>query len=375
MDSPRSEPPRRTTGWIGAAVGMLAITAASAWIWSPRTERSAANLQHLETLAASRRDIVRRVEATGTLRPQSVIHVGSLVSGVIAAAPVAGGDHVDAGQVIARVDDTAYRQQVDRAEAALASARLREALARGAWARQRALAAQGFVSAAAVEDGRLQAAMALQDVLSARSAVASARLDLAHCVIRSPISGLVLTKEIAAGQSVASAFQVPDLYTIVSNLDPLEVVAMYSEADLSFIAPGDHATMSVPAWPARHFDARVERVLDTPESRQGVVMFPVVLICPNPQGLLRPGMTAFVQTRVISRRAVLAVPNAAIAWARGHDRAAGLPSPLPSRVYTLVGDRLAPVDATFGDSDDQYTEIQPMHPLNGTERIVWKERP
>jgi HlyD family secretion protein len=360
-------------GLAALGIALVVLVALGAWVARPEHH----DASKWVTVVPERRDIVRRIEATGTLRPTSMVHVGALVSGIIATTPVQAGDRVEAGQVIATVDDGAFRLQLTRAEASLAAMRLRQAEAHRQWERQRSLAAQGFVSDAAVEAARSQAEVANQDVTAARSDADAARLNLSHCVIRSPIDGQVLSKDIASGQSVASAFQVPDLFTIVSHLDPMEVVALFAESDLASVAPRARASLTVPAWPERHFEAKVERVLDTPENHQGVVMFPVILTSANPDGALRPGMTAYVEIHDVSRRSVLTLPNAAIAFARGHDRATGLaPSASrsgPSHVYALRGESLVPLPVTFGEADDVRTEITPGIPLSSQEHIVMKD--
>jgi HlyD family secretion protein len=366
---------RRPIGWGLTALGLAIVVLVALRAWAGRADRRGAT--SWETTTPERHDIVRSIEATGALRPTSMVHVGALVSGIIASTAAQAGDRVEAGQAIATVDDSAFRLQLARAQAVLSAARLRQADAHRQVERQQQLAAQGFVSDAMAEVARSQDDLATQDVAAARSDADTARLNLEHCVIRSPIAGQVLSKEIAAGQSVASAFQVPDLFTIVSRLDPMEIVAMFAEADLAAVAPGLQVSFTVPAWPERRFHAVVDRVLDTPESRQGVVMFPVILTSANPEGTLRPGMTAFVEVRTVSRHGVLTVPNAAIAWARGHDRATGeataasrVPSP---RLYALRGDALVPLDMAFGDADDMRTEITPTSPIRAQERIVLKD--
>jgi len=329
----------------------------------------------LHTAAIARGDIARRLSATGATRPTSVVHVGALVSGIIATTAVQPGDHVEAGQVVATIEDSAFRLQLARAEASLRAAGLRREEALRGLRRQQALLERGFVSEAALDTARAQWQLAIEDVAAAQADVAGARLNLAHCRITSPISGTVLSKEIAAGQSVASAFQVPDLFTIVSRLDRLEAVAMFAEADLAGIAAGAAATLTVPAWPERAFAATVERVLDTPENRQGIVMFPVVLSIANHDGLLRPGMTTFVEIRTVARRRVWVVPNQAVSFARGKDRASGVPPGGPRHLYARRGAGIQAIEVRLGESDDANTEITALDTLGEHEQVLLKETP
>jgi HlyD family secretion protein len=357
--------------WILAALALFAGVTAVPFL----LEASKPPATTMQTTAVARGDIARRLSATGATRPTSIVHVGALVSGIVASTTVQAGDHVEAGQVVATIEDSAFRLQFARTEAALRAAALRSDEARRSLRRQQALVERGFVSEAALATAQVQWQLASEDVAVAQADVATARLNLARCRIASPISGTVLSKEIAAGQSVASAFQVPDLFTIVSRLDRLEVVAMFAESDLSGIAAGAAATLTVPAWPERVFAATVARVLDTPENRQGIVMFPVLLTITNHDGLLRPGMTAYVEIRTVTRRNVLTVPNQALAYARSRDRARGVPPGGPRHLYATRGADIRPLEVRLGESDDANTEITALDTLDAHEQILLKDTP
>jgi len=147
------------------------------------------------------------------------------------------------------------------------------------------------------------------------------------------------------------------------------------EADLAGIAPGAAATLTVPAWPERVFAATVTRVLDTPENRQGIVMFPVLLSIANHDGLLRPGMTAYVEIRTVTRRNVMTVPNQALAYARGRDRANGVPPGGARHLYARRGADIHRLDVRLGESDDTNTEITALDALDAHEQILLKDTP
>jgi HlyD family secretion protein len=363
------------TRWLVAALALLAGVVAGGVAFPTLLDAGASSGVAMQTTAIARGDIARRLSATGAMRPTAVVHVGALVSGIVASTAVQAGDHVEAGQVVATIEDSAFRLQLARAEAALRAAALRSDEARRGLHRQQALLERGFVSEAALDGARARWQLATEDVAAAQADVATARLNLAHCRIASPIAGTVLSKDIAAGQSVASAFQVPDLFTIVSRLDQLEVVAMFAESDLAGLSAGAAATLTVPAWPERVFAATVLRVLDTPENRQGIVMFPVLLSLANHDGLLRPGMTAYVEIRTVTRRNVMTVPNQALAYARGRDRANGLPPGGPRHLYAKRGADIRPLAVRLGESDDTNTEITALETLAEREQILLKDTP
>lgn len=315
-------------------------------------------------------DIDRRIDAAGTIRPTAVVHVGALVSGIVVSTTVDAGDRVRAGQLIAAIDDAPYRLQLDRARALARAAQRRADDASRHARREHELLRAGFVSPAAVESADDQSREANEDVGVANADVEAARINLAHCRIESPISGTVLSKEISAGQSVAASFQVPDLFTIVSRLDQLEVVALFAEADLAHVVPGASVTLHVPAFPDVAFSASVERVLDTPESRQGIVVFPVLLTLANERGLLRPGMTTYAELHVVARPHVLAVPNQAISFARAQDRAARPPLQVGRRLYVWRFGAVRPVAVKLGASDDTRTEIIPVDALDERDDVL-----
>lgn len=349
---------------------LLAVIGASALVGRAATPRGRPATTH-----PSIRDIGRRVEAAGTVRPVSVVHVGALVSGVVVSTTVEAGDHVQLGQRIATIDEAPYRLQLERARALARAAERRAAQARSGLRRQQDLQRAGFIAPAALETSEATAREADEEVRVASADVETARINLAHCAIASPISGIVLTKEIAAGQSVASAFQVPDLFTIVSRLDRLEVVAMFAESDLAAVVPGAAVALHVPAFPDRAFTATVKRVLDTPEGRQGIVMFPVLLGLANDDGLLRPGMSAYAELQVASVRGALTVAHKAVAFARARDRAAHLEPSAPRHLYVLRSGAVVPVAVQFGVSDELGTQILPIDRLDPHDDVVLATSP
>jgi HlyD family secretion protein len=363
----------RTTrgGWLLASLGLLAaVVGIGAFVG-----RASTPARRPVTAHPTVRDIERRIDAAGTVRPVSVVHVGALVSGVVVSTTVEAGDRVRAGQRIATIDEAPYRLQLERARALARAAERRVAQARGGLRRQTDLQRAGFIAPAALDTSETTAREADEDLRVAAADVETARLNLAHCRIDSPISGIVLTKEIAAGQSVASSFQVPDLFTIVSRLDRLEVVAMFAESDLGAVVPGATVALHVPAFPDKRFSATVRRVLDTPENRQGIVMFPVLLALANDDGLLRPGMTAYAELRVAGVRRALTVPPQAVAFARARDRAAHLEAAAPRHVYVLRAGAVVPVAVRFGAADDAGTQVLPIDRLDPRDDVVLAESP
>ncbi len=351
---------------LAITVGLLATMAALGFALAP----PAAPATKRVTAHPARHDIERRIDAAGTIRPTAVVHVGALVSGIVVSTAVEAGDRVRAGQLIAQIDDSPYRLQLDRARALARAAERRADDARRNLRRQQDLLRAGFVSPAAVESADDAAREAGEDVGVANADVEAARINLAHCRIESPIAGTVLSKEVAAGQSVASAFQVPDLFTIVSRLDRLEVVAMFAESDLGQVRAGTVVSLHVPAFQDTVFSATIERVLDTPETRQGIVMFPALLELANERGQLRPGMTAYVEMRVVARADALTVPNQALAFARSQDRAAHVAATGARRLYVLRSGAPHPVVVKLGAADDTNTEIIPVDALDERDDVL-----
>lgn len=344
-----------------------------------------------------RGNLLVTVSATGNVQPTNQVDVGSELSGIVAGVLVDENDAVKKGQVLARLDTTKLENQVTRARAALRSA---EAGVQQATATVRETQAEldrlrkvhelsggkvpstnDLESAEAVvaraQAGELSARAAVEE---ARAALGSAETDLAKASIRSPINGVVLTRTVEPGQTVAASLQAPVLFTLAEDLARMELKVDVDEADVGKVAAGQNATFSVDAWPDRDYPAQVTRVSWGAQTVSGVVSYKATLIVDNKDLSLRPGMTATATLNATERHDVLLVPNAALRFTPPDTTASQdssfvsklMPRPpmqqRPKRtgnnhrggqrqVYLLVAGAPQAFTVTIGETDGRMTEI------------------
>lgn len=285
-----------------------------------------------QTEPVTRGRLVVTVSATGNLQPTNQVDVGSELSGLIEIVLVDDNDPVKKGQVLARLDTTKLSDQIAKSRAALASAEARvlqaaatarEAKANLARLRQVAALSGGKVpSQAELETGEATFARAEADEVGARAAVAEARAalsadetNLAKASIRSPIDGVVLSRQVEPGQTVAASLQAPVLFTLAEDLTQMELQVDVDEADVGQVRTGQTAAFTVDAWPGRRFPARITRVGLGSQTKDGVVSYLTVLKVANDDLSLRPGMTATAEITTVTREDALLVPNAALRFA------------------------------------------------------------
>jgi HlyD family secretion protein len=312
---------------ILAAVIIVAVV-----IWGARARGAATAAPDYVTEAITRGDLSLTITATGTLQPTNKVTVGSEISGLVKEVLVQANDRVARGQPLARIDATKLTLQAQSARATVRSAEARvqqaEATVRqsaSTLARQqelRALSGGRLPSAADLETSTAAVDRARADLASAQAAVAEAQAslqvlesDLEKTVIRSPIDGLVLTRSVEPGQTVAAAFAAPELFVIAESLDRLKLTVSIAEADVGHLAVDQPAAFTVDAWPQRTYAAAVAKVAFGSSVTDNVVTYRSELQVANPDLSLRPGMTATVDIRVAERKQVLLVPTPALRYA------------------------------------------------------------
>lgn len=297
------------------------------------------------TQSVRRGDLTVTVSATGNLQPTNQVEVGSEQSGLVTQVFVDNNDRVTQGQPLARLDTARLQDAITQAQAGLASAQAQVATAQASAAQSQAnLARQEEVyrvsggrvpsetelDAARADNRRNQAAIrsAQAQVSQANAQLSSAQTNLSKATIYSPVNGVVLSRSIDPGATVAASFQAPVLFTIAEDLSEMKLEVRVDEADVGSVRDGQRATFSVDAYPGRTFDARVSRVdvganasgstssssssSSASSSAGSVVAYTAVLLVNNPDLLLRPGMTATADIITSERSNVLLVPNAAL---------------------------------------------------------------
>ncbi|NWG87947.1 MAG: efflux RND transporter periplasmic adaptor subunit [Hydrogenophilaceae bacterium] len=337
---------------------VLLILAVAGWlVWRQMGSANQANVY--KTQAVDRGDIVESISANGTLNPVVLVNVGTQVSGSIKRLYADFNSVVKKDQVLAELDPALIEAQLRQDQANLANAEAGLGLARAKDKRTRELFQQKFVSQDAVDQARQQLDSALAQVDLARAQVARSRTNLGYTVIRSPVDGVVVARNIDVGQTVAASFQTPTLFQIAGDLKAMQIDTSVAEADIGKVQIGQLARFSVDTFIDREFEARVKQVRLNPTVQQNVVTYNVVLVLDNPEGRLMPGMTAHVQIDVGRHANVLRVPNAALRYQPKDQEkaAAGSKQKAGSQVYKLVDGRPVPVKIKTGASDGNFTEV------------------
>jgi HlyD family secretion protein len=270
--------------------------------------------------------VVNRVEATGTLQAVTTVAVGSQVSGTISSLHADFNSRVRKGQVLARLEPSLFQTQVEQAEATVqrlqadverAVVEVEDAAAKLRRAEQ--LSTQQLIAASDLDTARTtarQAEAALKSaraqVAQARAAVNQSRVNLGHATITAPVDGIVVSRNVDVGQTVAASMQAPTLFVLAEDLARMQVNASVDESDIGQIQPGQQVTFQVDAYPDQVFTGSVRQVRLDPVVEQNVVSYVTVIDVPNPELKLKPGMTANVSVEIARADDALRVPNAAL---------------------------------------------------------------
>jgi HlyD family secretion protein len=298
---------RRIIGIAALVAGVVAALVA----FARREEDPAARYQITPAAVGS---LTEEISANGTINPVRVVNVGSQVSGTVEKLYVDFNDRVTAGQVLLELDPRLFRAALQQSQAALANAEAQSALAEANRRRAAELRRQDFISQQDYEQTVATARSQAAQVQSARARVAQDQANLNFSIIVAPVSGIIINRKIDIGQTVAAAFQTPELFSIAQDLTQMQIEALVAEADISRVKLGQKVSFTVDAYNDRVFRGSVSQVRLNPSTQQNVVTFTVVVDVPNPDGVLLPGMTVNARFLVEEHRNVLLVANAAMTW-------------------------------------------------------------
>ena len=252
------------------------------------------------------------VTATGTIEPVTSVSVGTQVSGIVAHLYVDYNSIVKKGQVIAELDKTNLLSELASAKANLASSKANLAYQTNNFKRQQTLFDKGLISANDFEQARLSYEQAQQQVQTSTQSVNKAQTNLGYATITSPIDGVVLSKSVEEGQTVAASFNTPELFTIAQDLTDMRVIADIDEADIGDIRVGERVEFTVDAFPDDTFNGSVTQVRQVATTESNVVTYEVVISAPNADLKLKPGLTANVTIYTREKNDVLIVPTKAL---------------------------------------------------------------
>jgi HlyD family secretion protein len=289
---------------------VLATSAAyGAWLYQ---QQSAGELPSYQTSPVTCGELVQVVTASGQLNPVTMVEVGSQISGIIQQLLADFNSLVTNGQVIAKIDPATYEANGIQAEGNLASARAALELAQLDEQRAKALRKDKLNTEADYDNALAALHQAEANVKIKEGALRSARVDLARCTIYSPIEGMVLSRNVNVGQTVAASLSAPTLFVIANDLTKMEIEASVAEADIGLVQEGQDADFTVDAFPGQTFHGRVSQIRNAPRTDQNVVTYVTIIKVSNPDIKLKPGMTANVSIFVARRENALKLPNAAL---------------------------------------------------------------
>jgi HlyD family secretion protein len=363
---------------IVAAAVLLALLFAGLGAWRWHAARIRPDVSY-KTAPAQKRHLVAKVTASGTLSATITVQVGAQVSGRIAKLNADFNSPVKKGELIAELDpslfDAAVQQakaNYDQALAGLAKSKAAAGLAQKQLARTRALQQQSLASqqdldTAESAESTAQADVQLQNanLEQARASLNQSRVNLSYTKIYSPIDGVVISRSVDVGQTVAASLQAPVLFTIAEDLRKMQVDTNVSEGDVGRLKEGMRAYFTVDAFPGRRFHGVIAQIRNAATNVQNVVTYDAVIKVDNDQLELRPGMTANVTIVWAERKDVLAVPNAALRFhppdvagpSKAQHKKRGQAADEERTVYVVEGPSASPVKVQTGLTDGLYTEI------------------
>lgn len=321
-----------------------------------------------DTAKIERRDIVKTVEASGTINPVQTVNIGSQVSGMISDIYVDYNSEVKKGQLLAKIDPSLFQAQVDKATSDLQNAKANYQKVKSNYIYQKAnyeryarLYKNRYVSKSETElayadykskEAELAASKALID--QAAATLENNLTNLKYTRIVSPVDGVVIARKVDVGQTVAASFQTPELFTVAQDLTQMQIEVSVSEADIGDIKVGQKADYTLDGYPDRMFSGTVQQVRINPTTVSNVTTYTVIVKVENEENILKPGMSANVTITTTERKDVLCVPNNAFKY---------IPEGLTER-YDKVGvwvldkkKKQNRIEVETGIKDSEYTEI------------------
>lgn len=314
-----------------------------------------------ESSKVSKQNISTSITATGTIEPVTEVEVGTQVSGIIDKIYVDYNSVVKKGQLIAELDKTNLLSELSSAKSNMESAKSKMEYQKSNYSRYKELYSKGLVSADDYENAKLSYKQASEEYAIQKESVSKAQTNLGYAIITSPIDGIVLSKEVEEGQTVAAAMETPTLFIIAQDLTDMQVIADVDEADIGGVKEGQRVTFTVDAFPDDLFEGKVTQVRQEATEESNVVTYEVVISAPNDDLKLKPGLTANVTIFTNERDGVLAVPSKALRFAPNENLLAEGESITDcegkDKVWMREGSNFKAVPVKIGVTNGTYTEI------------------
>lgn len=337
---------------------VAAITALAVWLLSGGKKEEKITF---DTAAVAPENIMNSITATGTIEPVTSVTVGTQVSGIVSKLFVDYNSVVKKGQVIAELDKTNLMSQLNTAKTQLATAQSQLNYQTANYKRYKTLFEKGLVAADDFDNAKLSYTQAKEQVASAKEEVQRAQTNLGYATITSPIDGVVLSKSVEEGQTVAASFSTPELFTIAQDLTNMQVVADVDEADIGDVKEGERVTFTVDAYPDDTFDGEVKQVRQEATTTNNVVTYEVVISAPNADLKLKPGLTANVTIYTAERKGVLSVPSKALRFTPQKETVGKMKivdaANAKNKVWTIEGNSIVAHKVNIGMTDGTNTQI------------------
>lgn len=314
-----------------------------------------------DTAAVAPANIMNSITATGTIEPVTSVTVGTQVSGIVSKLFVDYNSVVKKGQVIAELDKTNLMSQLNTAKTQLATAQSQLNYQTANYKRYKTLFEKGLVAADDFDNAKLSYTQAKEQVVSAKEEVQRAQTNLGYATITSPIDGVVLSKSVEEGQTVAASFSTPELFTIAQDLTNMQVVADVDEADIGDVKEGERVSFTVDAYPDDTFEGEVKQVRQEATTTNNVVTYEVVISAPNADLKLKPGLTANVTIYTAERKGVLSVPSKALRFIPQKETVGKMKivdvANAKNKVWTIEGNSIVAHKVNIGMTDGTNTQI------------------
>ena len=346
--------------WLVVAVVIIVAIVAWALSGSKKEEQIT-----FDTAAVAPANIMNSITATGTIEPVTSVTVGTQVSGIVSKLYVDYNSVVKKGQVIAELDKTNLMSQLNSAKTQLATAQSQLNYQTTNFNRYKTLYQKGLVAADDFDSAKLSYTQAKEQVAAAKEEVQRAQTNLGYATITSPIDGIVLSKSVEEGQTVAASFSTPELFTIAQDLTNMQVVADVDEADIGDVKEGERVSFTVDAYPDDTFEGTVKQVRQEATTTNNVVTYEVVISAPNADLKLKPGLTANVTIYTAERKGVLSVQSKALRFTPqketvGKMKIVDQTGNAKNKVWTIEGNSIVAHKVNIGMTDGTNTQI-----LNG----------
>lgn len=339
-------------------VAVAAIAALAVWLLSDGKKEEKITF---DTAAVAPANIMNSITATGTIEPVTSVTVGTQVSGIVSKLFVDYNSVVKKGQVIAELDKTNLMSQLNTAKTQLATAQSQLNYQTANYKRYKTLFEKGLVAADDFDNAKLSYTQAKEQVVSAKEEVQRAQTNLGYATITSPIDGVVLSKSVEEGQTVAASFSTPELFTIAQDLTNMQVVADVDEADIGDVKEGERVSFTVDAYPDDTFEGEVKQVRQEATTTNNVVTYEVVISAPNADLKLKPGLTANVTIYTAERKGVLSVPSKALRFTPQKETVGKMKivdvANAKNKVWTIEGNSIVAHKVNIGMTDGTNTQI------------------